>query len=63
MKKSKKKLSDFFTDQKFTAKQKKDCLLLETDGKIAWVIEHRLDERFKITPFTKNILKIEIMKD
>lgn len=62
MKKSKKKISDFFTDQKFNAKQKKDCLLLESDGKIAWVIEHRLDERFKITSFTKRVLQIEIIK-
>lgn len=62
MKKSKKKISDFFTDQKFNAKQKKDCLLLESDGKIAWVIEHRLDERFKITSFTKRVLQIEIVK-
>lgn len=61
MKKSKKKISDFFTDQKFSAKQKKDCLLLESDGKIAWVIEHRLDERFKITSFTKRILKLELV--
>lgn len=61
MKKSKKKISDFFTDQKFSAKQKKDCLLLESDGKIAWVIEHRLDERFKITFFTKRILKLELV--
>lgn len=61
MKKSKKKISDFFTDQKFSAKQKKDCLLLESDGKIVWVIEHRLDERFKITSFTKRILKLELV--
>ncbi len=60
MKKSKKKLSDFFTDQKFSAKQKKDCLLLESEGKIAWIIEHRIDERFKITSFTQRILQIEI---
>lgn len=60
MKKSKKKLSDFFTDQKFSAKQKKDCLLLESENKIAWVVGYRLDERFKITSFTKHILKIEI---
>lgn len=59
MKKSKKKLSDFFTDQKFSAKQKQECLLLLSEEKIAWVVGHRPDDRFKITSFTKNILQIK----
>lgn len=59
MKKSKKKLSDFFINQKFSAKQKKDCLLLLSDNKIAWIINHRIDDRFKITTTTKTILRIE----
>lgn len=58
MKKSKKKISDFFTDQKFSAKQKKECLLLLSGQKIAWILNHRLDDRFKITSFTKEILMI-----
>lgn len=60
MKKSKKKLSDFFTDQKFSARQKKECLLLLSEDKIVWIAGHRPDDRFKITPFTKNILSISI---
>lgn len=60
MKKSKKKISDFFTDQKFSAKQKKECLLLLSENAIAWVIGHRVDERFKITSLTRQVLKIEI---
>lgn len=59
MKKSKKKVSDFFTDQKFSSKQKKDCLLLLSNQKIAWIIGYRLDDRFKITSFTKQILIIQ----
>ena len=31
MQKSKKKLSDFFTNRKFSARQKQECLLLESD--------------------------------
>lgn len=58
MKKSKKKLSDFFTDRKLSTKQKKECLLLLSSNKIAWIINHRIDDRFKITSFTKNILWI-----
>lgn len=41
MKKSKKKLSDFFRDQKFSSKQKQECLLLLSDEKIAWIIGNR----------------------
>lgn len=63
MKKNKKKLSDYFTNQKFNAKQKQDCLLLISEGQIAWVIGHRLDERFKITSLTKNILMVSIKKE
>lgn len=59
MKKNRKKLSDFFTDQKFSAKQKKDCMLLVSEDKIAWVIGYRPDDRFKITPLTKRILRIQ----
>lgn len=58
MKKSKKKISDFFTDQKMSAKQKKECLLLVSDQKICWIIGQRPDDRFKITPFTRQILQI-----
>lgn len=60
MKRSKKKISDFFTDQKFSAKQKQECLLLCSDDKIVWIIGHRIDDRFKITSFTQNILTIRL---
>lgn len=59
MKKSKKKLSDFFADQKFSAKQKRDCLLLLSGGEIAWVIGQRIDDRFKLTSLTRTLLCIE----
>ena len=60
MKKLQKKISDFFIDQKFSTKQKKDCLLLLSGEHIAWVIGHRPDERFKIISVTQNILKISV---
>ncbi len=59
MKRSKKKLSDFFTNQKFSTLQKQECLLLLSGDKIAWVIGHRLDDRFKITSLTKELLIIK----
>lgn len=53
-----KKLSDFFTDEKFTAIQKLNTWLLLSDGEIAWVIGYRPDDRFKITAETKTVMKI-----
>ena len=58
MKRSKKKISDFFVDQKMSKKQKEECLLLLSGDDICWVIDHRVDERFKINAFTKQILQI-----
>lgn len=58
MKKSKKKVSDLFTDLKFSAKQKKECLILQSDKDIIWIVGHRIDDRYKITPRTKHVLMI-----
>jgi len=58
----KKKLSDFFNDQKFSAKQKEECLLLLSEDKIAWVIGYRTDDRFKITSFTETVLQITLSR-
>lgn len=55
-----KKLSDFFTDEKFTAIQKEKTWLLTSAGKIVWVAGHRLDERFRVGEGTARIYKIEL---
>ncbi|MBE0638150.1 MAG: tRNA lysidine(34) synthetase TilS [Bacteroidales bacterium] len=59
----KKKLSDFFTDEKFSAIQKQNTWLLLSSGEIVWIIGYRLDDRFKITPETRKILKITLLTD
>lgn len=58
----KKKLSDFMIDQKIPLNLKKRIHLLESAGEIAWVIGHRIDDRFKITSKTKNVLIVENKK-
>lgn len=53
-----KKVSDFFIDQKLSILEKEDTWILESNNKIVWIIGYRIDERFKISDNTKNILKI-----
>jgi tRNA(Ile)-lysidine synthase len=55
-----KKLSDFFIDEKIPLHEKENTWLLCSGQKIVWIMGQRIDNRFKITPETRQILKIEI---
>ncbi len=55
----KKKLSKFFKDEKFSLLDKENTWLLCSNNNIVWVVNERLDNRFKITDNTKNALQIE----
>ena len=57
--KGKKKLSDYFTDRKFSLKDKEDVWLLTYENDIVWIVGERNDNRFKITENTKKIIFIE----
>jgi len=60
--KGKKKISDYFTDNKFNIIQKENTWLLCTSSdEIIWIIGERPDNRFKITGATTEILKIELI--
>lgn len=59
----KKKLSKFFKDEKLSLFGKqKIWLLCNADNQIIWVVNHRLDERFRIQEDTKKIIKIQLIQ-
>ena len=60
--KFKKKLSDYFIDQKFSLFEKEDCWLLCSGDNIVWIIGHQIDNRFKISNKTKEVFQIEYVK-
>jgi len=57
-----KKISDYFIDTKFSLQQKEDTWLMLSGNDIIWIIGHRTDDRFKITPKTNKIIKFTLMR-
>ncbi len=57
----KKKLKKFFTDQKIALHEKEQCWVMESDKKIVWLVGQRSDERFKVTPATKEVLVVKLL--
>ena len=53
-----KKLSDFFSDNKFTLFQKEETWVLLSQNNIVWIVNHRADNRFRITDTTKTVYTI-----
>ena len=56
----KKKVSDFFIDEKINRFSKEDAWLLVSGKEIVWIAGLRLDNRFRITPETKQILEVSL---
>lgn len=54
--KQRKKLSDYFIDKKYSVLEKEQCMILESQDEILWLINDRIDNRFRITKSTAEIL-------
>ncbi len=59
--KNRKKLSDFFIDNKFSLLEKRNTWLLLSGKEIAWVVGKRIDERFKLTSQSENAIIIRLI--
>jgi tRNA(Ile)-lysidine synthase len=61
--KARKKISDFFVDEKIPVYEKKEYPILETKGgEVIWLCGQRIDDRFKITEGTQRVLKLEFAR-
>ncbi|WP_242927753.1 tRNA lysidine(34) synthetase TilS [Pontibacter vulgaris] len=56
----KKKISDLLIDKKVPANLKSQTLVLVSDQSIAWVVGQRLDNRFKVSDKTQQVLEITL---
>jgi tRNA(Ile)-lysidine synthase len=57
-----KKLQDFFVDEKVPRDERNRIPLIVSGDDIVWVIGYRADDRFKVTEKTKRVLKLEVKK-
>jgi tRNA(Ile)-lysidine synthase len=59
---TKKKISDLLIDMKIPAPEKENVTVLESAGRIVWVVGQRISDEFKVTPATTVSISLEVAK-
>ncbi len=54
------KLKDFFISRKIPRGKRQHIPLLVSDNDIIWVVGHRIDDRFKVTGHSREVLKVTV---
>lgn len=58
-----KKISDYFSDHKYSLADKSRAWLLCSQEQIIWIVGERIDNRFRITANTKKVLMIKLYEE
>jgi tRNA(Ile)-lysidine synthase len=57
-----KKLQDFFVDEKVPRDERDSIPLIVSGEDIVWVVGYRGDERYRVTEETKKVLRLEVRR-
>lgn len=60
--KGSKKLQDFFVDEKVPRREREQAVVVESAGRIVWVVGYRIADDFKVIKETKRILVLRAAK-
>jgi tRNA(Ile)-lysidine synthase len=56
-----KKLKDFFRDEKIPRSLRHRIAILEIGGRVAWVVGYRVDDRFKVSEGTRDVICVHAL--